>query len=584
MHYPILKTLPVDREAITTFLGLNQREDLSAGEFAQMENLTAAHFPLAATCRQSAVWKQGCPQGMVAKEQLCHVSDRHLYVGADSYDLGLSEGEKQLVSMGAYLLIFPDKVYFNTADPEDFGAMEARLSENRWHLTPCDPEGVSRTVRYAGEQAGLDATAGDFWYDTSGLSPKLRRYDGKNWLAEEGFVKLRLDYYRSTSAKPVCFPEQFATGDSVRLTVPQQILEFDQDEPLAENLTTQAVRALSGEVSLKILDETSVVIPGLLPEAVSIGNYLEFHRALPELDFVFECGNRLWGCRYGDQGGSFVNEIYASRLGDFRNWRSFQGVSTDAYVAAVGTDGAFTAGMNYRGSPLFFKENCLHRVYGSYPAQYSIQTTPGPGVASQCHKSLCMLGDTALYLGRNGVCAYDGAMPSPVAKSPVGLGAPACAGVLGERYCLSTPQGLFVLDSRRGLWHRCSPQSVTEFCVWDGQLLYGDREKDAVMALDAGQEMVPFHLTTGLIAGANRQRVRSICLRYALRGCARVLVEYDSSGSFTQVGTLPQSGLSWTHLPLRPRRCDHFRLKLEGEGALRLHSIQLALEKGSDLP
>ena len=40
--------------------------------------------------------------------------------------------------------------------------------------------------------------------------------------------------------------------------------------------------------------------------------------------------------------GEAVNEIYASKLGDFRNWRCFEGLSTDSYAAARGSDGAFT--------------------------------------------------------------------------------------------------------------------------------------------------------------------------------------------------------------------------------------------------
>lgn len=47
---------------------------------------------------------------------------------------------------------------------------------------------------------------------------------------------------------------------------------------------------------------------------------IELERKAPEMDFVIECGNRLWGCRYEvtDQ-SRLYNEIYASKLGDFKN-------------------------------------------------------------------------------------------------------------------------------------------------------------------------------------------------------------------------------------------------------------------------
>ena len=65
-------------------------------------------------------------------------------------------------------------------------------------------------------------------------------------------------------------------------------------------------------------------------------------RSVPEMDFVIESGNRLWGCKYGVVDGKAVNEIYASKLGDFKNWNCYAGRSTDSYVATRGSDGPFT--------------------------------------------------------------------------------------------------------------------------------------------------------------------------------------------------------------------------------------------------
>ena len=59
-------------------------------------------------------------------------------------------------------------------------------------------------------------------------------------------------------------------------------------------------------------------------------------------------------------------------LGDFRNWQCFMGLSTDSYYGNLGTDGKFTGAITHMGYPLFFKENCLHKVYGDYPAQFQM--------------------------------------------------------------------------------------------------------------------------------------------------------------------------------------------------------------------
>ena len=66
---------------------------------------------------------------------------------------------------------------------------------------------------------------------------------------------------------------------------------------------------------------------------------------------------------------------------------------------------------------------------------------------------------------------------------------------------------------------------------------------------------------------------------------AALYVEYDSSGCWLPSGsiTAPAGGGAFSvTLPVRPRRCDHLRLRLEGTGQLRLFSISRIMEKGSD--
>lgn len=588
MHYPTLNTIPATREAVSAFEGLNQQGDIAPGQFAAMENLSSRRYPQATTSAGHALLlPDALPQGLLAKQALCYVQAPSLVVGQERYDLGLTPGEKQLISMGAYILILPDKIYFNTADPEDTGSFARSIREKYWGFEPCDRAGTPRKVKFISDTLPEDAAAGDLWCDSSTQPPQLKQLaaDG-SWQVTDSFVRLTLDYYRNEKYPyRDYFTDTFTDGDTVELVIEgDTLVDAIEEEPMAESYMTELIRALAGQRQLKILDGSTAVIPGVMPYIGAIGNYMTLGRFMPEMDFVFECGNRLWGCRYGMQGDQFVNEIYASALGDFRNWRSFQGVSTDAWVASLGTDGPFTGAMNYLGYPVFFKENFVHRVYGSYPAEYRIQTTPCAGVAPGCGKSLCLLGDTALYLGANGVCAYDGAMPREISRQLTGLTGPAAAAVRGQDYFLSTPEGLYVYDSRRRLWHRQSPIQATQLCGWDGRVFAYRLGQYGLTELEAGTDSVVFSMETGILAGSRQRRVRSICLRYSLSGWGKVMVEYDSSGVWLAVGDLPQTGLGWANLPLKPRRCDHFRLRLSGEGCLKIHSIIKTLEEGSDLP
>ena len=101
-----------------------------------------------------------------------------------------------------------------------------------------------------------------------------------------------------------------------------------------------------------------IVVIGILDTTQTISNSITIERRMPSMDFVTESENRLWGCRYGTaNNGEVVNEIYSSKLGDFKNWNCFMGLSTDSYVASCGTDGQFTGAITHLGYPLFFKEN-----------------------------------------------------------------------------------------------------------------------------------------------------------------------------------------------------------------------------------
>ena len=64
-------------------------------------------------------------------------------------------------------------------------------------------------------------------------------------------------------------------------------------------------------------------------------------------------------------------------------WRS-----TDSYAATRGSDGPFTGAADYLGSPLFFKEDCIERVYPSAAGAHQIVTVRCPGVRKGSGRSL----------------------------------------------------------------------------------------------------------------------------------------------------------------------------------------------------
>lgn len=130
---------------------------------------------------------------------------------------------------------------------------------------------------------------------------------------------------------------------------------------------------------------------------------MKAERRVPDLEYLTECDNRVWGC------SSSENVIYACKLGDPTNWFSYRGIAADSYAVTVGSDGPFTGAATCMGYALFFKENTLHKLYGSKPSDFQLSSLRCRGVARNAARSLCVLNETLYYLSSDGVMAWDAA-------------------------------------------------------------------------------------------------------------------------------------------------------------------------------
>ena len=174
---------------------------------------------------------------------------------------------------------------------------------------------------------------------------------------------------------------------------------------------------LNGLHILQAAEDDWVLMPALCRTLDSQTAAVTVMRLMPEMDFVVEQGNRLWGCKYGIVDGQAVNEIYACALGDFRNWNSFAGLSTDSYAAARGSDGPFTGAAACMGGVVFFKENCMERIYPAAGGGHQIVTVPCSGVRKGAERTVAVADGVVYYLGNDGVYAFDGSMPVCVSRA-----------------------------------------------------------------------------------------------------------------------------------------------------------------------
>jgi hypothetical protein len=591
-----------------------------------MTNLTSNDYPVLSPRPQRGVYIPGNdastpqkPLAMITKDALCYVeanadgNTSTFYI--NGYPIAfegndtLNAEPKQLISMGSYVIIMPDKYYINTKDYSDKGKIEKTLDvkEGILSLQLCKLDGELYGFYHVGDSAPpLPDGAEEYedltlWLDTSGTTTVLKQYSKTNsqWVSV-ATTYIRIGFPNETRN----LTELFATEDGLTISGIEEILKTQTElaEPIKEQL-----KALEGTMVAYEVGEKYLIVEGILDENVKLpltaNAYISIKRQMPEMDFVIESGNRLWGCRYGTAlNGQVVNEIYASKLGDFKNWNAFAGISTDSYVASVGSDGQFTGAITHLGYPLFFKENCMHKVYGNYPSNYQIQTTACRGVQRGCSKSLAIVNENLYYKARSGICAYDGSLPMEI-SSVLGDAAydSAVAGVLGNKYYISMRDineteaskkyHMFVYDSQKGMWHREDNTQALEFCNCDGELYYIDDDTNQIKTVRGSgltdTTLVKWEATTGIIGtdSPDKKYVSRIVMRLSLDvgTILHVQAQYDSCGAWEQIFAMSGTSLKTFSIPIRPRRCDHLRLRFIGEGVAKIFSITKTIEQGSDV-
>lgn len=583
MRFPTLKELPTTREMVDVFRGYNHNLRISNGEFFNMKNMTSDHYPVLSPRGKRGVYaKPASPQALIAKEALCYVDGADFVMGANRISMNLStapaDNPKQLVSMGAYVIILPDKKFINTANPTERGDIETTFrTTDEMTFTLSRADGSEYEIQYAQTDAPENPTATTMWIDTSTTPNSLKQWSNSTSM----WVSVATTYIKIQHPN---IGKSFEVYDGITISGLK-----DQSAQLA---------ALEGAAVVYDKGDDYIVIVGILDKVEKLSSPVEFKRTMPIMDYVIEANNRLWGCRYGlDENGEFVNRLYASKLGDFKNWNCYMGVSTDSYYANVGTDGYFTGAVTHLGAALFFKENVLHKVYGSFPAEFTIQDTVCRGVQRGCENSMAIVNEVLYYKSRHGVCAYDGSLPVEVSYA---LGNEryydAVGGAHGNKYYISMSDAydnwnLFVYDTAKGLWHREDDLHASHFASYRGEMYCVDAEnRNIITLLGSGEEAektVEWMVETGEIGvtSPDMKYISRITLRTKLEVGAvmNIYAQYDMSDEWVEVCHIRGTDLRSFSIPIRPRRCDFMRLKIEAKGMGQIHAMTKTIEQGSDV-
>lgn len=576
---PYLQQRGRNRSITTDFRGLNLSQGIGDGEWAWMQNMDTREYPAVARRQKRVhVATLNKPNGLCATDRLCFVDGVKFYYNGFYYG-DVEDSEKTLVPMGAKIAIFPDKKLFDTTTFSFTDMEQKNVSSGTVRVTLAKGDGTPYGEYTEGGTAPENPENGQLWLDTSGDAPVM-----KTWSEAQGLWVAEATTYVLVSA----------TG-------------LGQGLKALDGVTVSGLEesGLNGDWILTDAGPDYILFTGILQKALTQAGEVRVERTCPEMDFVVEKDNRLWGCSSAD------HEIYCCKLGDPTNWRAYQGVATDSYAVTVGTPGPFTGAAVSGSAVIFFKENCLHRVYGTQPSNFTVYVDNLRGVQQGCHKSAVRVNEYLYYKSVFDVCVY---ADSEVAGISAALGTEsyknAVAGVCGNRLYLSMEDQegawqLLVYDTAAGVWTRedgthalgfASCLTETFMLRADGELyalLPGEYNKDffmvgsdyTVYAQEETDEEVSWELRTGEILRElpDHKYIGKIQLYLELDPGARAEVALRrDGGAWEKVQELSGGDQRRCTLPIYPRRCDRMEIRLTGVGHVRLVNWSKYVGYGSE--
>ena len=398
--------------------------------------------------------------------------------------------------------------------------------------------------------------------------------------AEESLEDVEVTITTSTLTFPSGnFSAKFFIGDAVQIKA-----KGEGTEDLNISAVIQAITA----TSITFPDETfiSLIAEGETEKKITVDS-ITVDRSCPDLDFVMEAGNRLWGVSNKD------NTIYACKLGDPTNWTYYQSTSLDSFYATQGTDGEWTGCAAYSKHLLFFKEDYIHKVYGSTPASYQIETAQCHALEKGSSKSVAIINETVLYKSRLGIMAYSGGVPMLISENfGTDRYTDAVAGTDGIKYVVSVLEGgeprLLVYDMERFLWHKEDHMRARDFCYHDGRLLCINDDNKIYEMIPSGEveekepiewmaELGPFDEFIEDKKVYSRLKMR---LKLADLAELTVMISVDD-GDWERIEHLNAEYDRAIVLPIVPRRCDKFAVRFEGKGRCRIESLVREYRQGT---
>lgn len=429
-----------------------------------------------------------------------------------------------------------------------------------------------------------------FYNDKIIILPDQKYFDGSAFGEIENYYESDVSdikFTANTIVATITTFNGFSVGDGVRIS----------GSSVSDNNKTSIIRGISADRKTLTFDD-NIFTPIAETAEISIT------REMPLMDFMVEHENRLWGCR-----GS---RLYACKLGDFKNWNVFEGLSTDSYATDVGSPGDFTGILKTPNMVTFSKVDCIHKLYGNKPSNFEVTSAiPCSGVNTNCHNSICNIQGVAYYVSKTSVMRYAGGLPEPIGykisrefdpTQPTGIEdeearsfvinnnieSYAAAGTDGRKYYLSMyidgSQQYLAYDTWLNRWDKIDNSLIHAFAYSHSRGALFELRDTQISTFNT-DTAIDWYLTTKVIFSHNKKLYKKISVIADIKetGTFQIYIKRDN-GVWELLGeyTLTSTGYQTFKNFLRLKRNSAFQLKIAGECRCDLYGIEYEWIEGSD--
>lgn len=521
MILPAMRVVNRSVQSVSDFLGYNHNTVIKANEFYDMKNLTLDAYPLM-TQRQprGTVRTIAKPNGMFAKGKMFWVDEKDVYYDGEIVGQ-VTDGKKQFASMGAYLLIFPDKVMYDTEN-EVFSKLENTTE-------------VTGTVR---------------------IEKSNRSDSGQNTIEYTTFVRITLQGIGAG----------FKQYDGVTISgLPQEDLNKD--------------------VILQEAEDDSILIIGDVEETIEQKVTVKIERTVPDMEFFTESENRLWGCsskkheiyscKLGDPTNWHVYEglstdSYAVTIGsegDFTGACTYLGYvlffKEDTIHKIMGNKPANyqVTGTRARGVEKGSEQSLAIVNETLY---YKAKT----GIVAYQGASATSISDAF------GNVSYKNAVAGTYGnKYYVSM----TDGTEYSLFCYDETKGAWCREDNTKALFMVSLNNMLYYIDRGGKMkaIAGDDEE--VIEWEA--------VSGDMLLTMNRKYLAKINVRVDMEknSFMEIWVKYDNQELWERVKTITAYKHRTYEIPIIPKRSDRFRVKLRGVGRCRIYGLEEQFEMGSEV-